>query len=84
MANNVQKIIIVGEPETGKTSIIQSFLDYEGELNKSMMGAGNKSNKHNVINSNSDFSLKIIKLGEDRVRLQLWDQGLAKDPQSTF
>ena len=84
MANNVQKIIIVGEPETGKTSIIQSFLDYEGELNKSMMGAGNKPKQHNVINANSDFSLKIIKLGEERVRLQLWDQGLSKDPQSTF
>jgi len=47
-----------------------------------MGGIGNR--KNNIINANSDFSLKIIKIGEERVRLQLWDQGLSKDPQSTF
>lgn len=33
MSALVQKLIVVGEPETGKSSLIQAFLDYEGELN---------------------------------------------------
>ena len=63
---NVQKIIIVGEPQSGKTAVIQSFLSYEGKLNESMV---QNSNPHMQINSNSDFSLKIIKIEGEKVRL---------------
>ena len=67
---NVLKIIIVGEPQTGKTSLIQSFLDYEGDLNQSLIGGGQQKKKvHRVIHSNSDFSLKIIKINGEKVRL---------------
>ena len=55
----VQKIIIVGEPETGKTSIIQEFLNYEAE----------GVSKSTVINSMSDFSMKIIKIDGEKARL---------------
>jgi GTPase SAR1 family protein len=65
---NVQKIIIVGEPETGKTSLIQCFLDYDGELNKSLIEDA-KPKQHNIINPNSDFSLKIINIGGEKARL---------------
>ena len=61
---------MVGEPETGKSSLIQCFLDYDGELNQSIIEGGEvKPRQHNVINPNSDFSLKIIKIGGEKARL---------------
>ena len=70
-------MLVVGESQTGKSTMIQGFLEYE----ESGAGSGPKSS---VINSNSDFTLKIIKIDGEKVRLQLWDQGNSKDPVSTF
>ena len=78
----VKKIIVVGEAETGKTSIIQSFLEYEGTLNESIINSESARPKKPI--SNSDFSLKIVRIQGEKVRLQIWDQGSAKDADSTF
>lgn len=69
---------MVGEPQAGKTCLIQSFLDYDGTLNQSVVHGTDKN--HVLRNANSDFSLKIIKIDGEKVRLQLWDQGKATDP----
>lgn len=85
MASAVQKIIVVGEPQTGKTSIISSFLEYDGALSQSVIGGVAQQKKKKIIlNENADFTLKIIRINGEKVRLQLWDQGLSKDTQSTF
>jgi GTPase SAR1 family protein len=70
-----------GEPQAGKTSLIQSFLDYDGTLNQSVV---KDKGAHTFKNTNSDFSLKIIKIDGEKVRLQVWDQGKAINPESTF
>jgi GTPase SAR1 family protein len=70
----LQKLIIVGEPGTGKTSLIRQFLAYNKD------GKGTTNN----IKQNDDFSLKMIYINGEKVRIQLWDQGSSKDPQSTF
>ena len=53
MANTVKKLLIVGEGMSGKTSLIQSFLEHDG---------GNPGGANMIKNSNSDFSLKIVKI----------------------
>ena len=75
MANTVKKLLIVGEGMSGKTSLIQSFLEQDG---------GNPGSANMIKNSNSDFSLKIVKIDGEKVRMQVWDQGHSKDPISTF
>ena len=75
--------MVVGEPEAGKSAIIKAFMDYEDpDMRDNQIGSRpTPSMSQSKI---SDFSLKIIKLDGEKVRIQLWDQGLAKDPQSTF
>ena len=65
-------MVVVGEPQSGKSTLIQTFLDYDGTLNQSVVRGTDKS-PHTLINKNSDFSLKIIKIDGEKVRLQLWD-----------
>ena len=49
MSATVQKILIVGEHQTGKSSLVQSFLDYDGTLNQSIVERGT-TKKHTMIN----------------------------------
>lgn len=63
MSASVQKLLIVGEPQTGKSSLIQQFLDYDGDR---IRGSAKPST---IKNTNSDFSLKIIKIEGEKVRL---------------
>ena len=60
-------MLVVGESQTGKTSIIQQFLDYDPDP------APPGKKKPAASMSNSDFSLKIIRIKGEKVRLQLWD-----------
>ena len=84
MSNKVEKIIIVGESLTGKTSLIHSFVRNDGkapDLDPEEIVAPSENM--------NDFSIKILtvenEMGElEKVRLQLWDQGQSKDPASTF
>ena len=55
------------------------------EIKQNKLKATDKTIKTKVVlNQQSDFSLKIIKVDGEKVRLQVWDQGNAKDPISTF
>ena len=75
---NVEKILVVGESGTGKTSLIQEFMDYDGPLADK---GGPRPPPRSA--AQKDFQLKILKVEGEKVRLQIWDQ-VCKDPQSTF
>ena len=53
--------------------MIQEFLQY----------GANPSKARPKNNANKDFSLKIMKINGEKVRVQLWD-GQNGDPESTF
>ena len=53
MSNTVKKLLIVGEEQSGKTSIIQQFLLHDG---------GNQGSGAIIKNQNSDFSMKILNI----------------------
>lgn len=74
---NVEKILVVGEPQTGKSSLIQEFMNYDGPL------ADKGGPRPPRSTAQKDFHLKVLKVEGERVRLQIWDQ-VCKDPQSTF
>ena len=55
---NLFQLLVSGAPEVGKTSLIHRFTDDYFTLNN--------------ING-IDFKLKIIKIKEKRIKLQIWD-----------
>lgn len=92
------KILIVGEKGTGKSSIVSIFKEYESggsSCTKSTEGGQGSSGFRNE-NANQrhkakpstgvqqDFSLKIIKIDGQKIRVQLWDQGSNMGASSTF
>ena len=62
----VEKILIVGETGTGKTSIVQEFMNYDGDLTE-------KTENKRGYAANRDFQLKIMHIEGTKVRMQLWD-----------
>ena len=92
------KILIVGEKCSGKTSIVQTFKEYDftgsasttntkvtdeksGKRNES---GNNKSKGKMHVGVNQDFSLKILQIDGQKVRVQLWDQGSHMGASATF
>ena len=71
---NVEKVLVVGEPQTGKTSLISEFIDYDGPLADK---AGPRPPPRSA--AQKDFHMKIIKVEGQKVRMQIWDQ-VCKDP----
>ena len=54
------KILIIGNSYTGKTSVVNRFVQ-------------NKFDEHYKATVACDFSMKIIKIEDTELRLQLWD-----------
>ncbi len=54
------KILVIGNSYSGKTSIVNRFVS-------------NKFDANYKATISCDFSLKILKIGENEIRLQLWD-----------
>lgn len=68
---DVYKILVIGDPKTGKTSLIQAF------MNSDAGSAFAQSKNLGALGSNGgqmDFVLKILNLPEHgKVRVQLWE-----------
>ena len=54
------KILVIGNSFSGKTSIVNRFVS-------------NKFDTHYKATVACDFSMKILKIEENEIRLQLWD-----------
>jgi small GTP-binding protein len=58
--NHLFKIVVIGDHNSGKSCILLRF-------------AENTFRDDHISTLGVDFKLKTIKLGRDRVRLELWD-----------
>ena len=56
------KIVVVGDPAVGKTSIVRRFADDQFE----------ESYIHTI---GADFNVKVVKLGDKEIILTVWDIG---------
>lgn len=68
---DVYKILVIGDPKTGKTSLIQAFMN--SDAGSPFLQSKNLS----ALGSNGgqmDFVLKILNIpGHGKVRVQLWE-----------
>lgn len=81
---DVYKILVVGDPQVGKSSIITAFFNCES-LNdgKSAQTIFTKNlGKNN--GAMMDFVLKIINVNGTKMRVQLWDMAGSTDPHTVF
>jgi GTPase SAR1 family protein len=81
---DVYKILVVGEPQVGKSSVITAFFNCE-ELNdvKSAQTIFTKNLGRNN-GAMMDFVLKIINVKGTKMRVQLWDMAGSSDPHTVF
>ena len=81
----VCKILVVGEPEAGKSQISTSIFDCEA-LNELLSRAPTftKQIAGQKTDVAMDFVLKIVNINGLKVRVQLWDMAGNKDPASVF
>jgi GTPase SAR1 family protein len=85
----VYKILVVGEPQTGKSQIITSFFNCEQLVDKmskpttftkNVGGVGGGGGK----DASMDFVFQIVNVRGRKVRVQLWDMAGSKDTASVF
>ncbi|CDW78483.1 rab1 small gtp-binding protein [Stylonychia lemnae] len=87
---DVYKILVVGEAKTGKSTLIQSYLQSDLGEPEGMKTASSRNtflpsqNKNSTNSSTMDFVLKILNVNGQKVRVQLWDMAGGQDTTSAF
>ena len=82
---DVYKILVVGEPNTGKSTLIGAFFNCEQLADgQSRQTAFTKNLSPQPAGSLMDFVLKIINVKGRKVRVQLWDMAGCSDPTAVF
>lgn len=81
----VYKLLVVGEPQAGKSSLITAFFNCEQLAdNQSRQTAFTKQLTDPSKAGGMDFVLKIINVRGRKVRVQLWDMAGSSDPSTVF
>ena len=81
---DVYKILVVGEPQTGKSSIITAFFNCQELTDTASRQTQMTKQIGGANNSMMDFVLKIINIKGKKVRVQLWDMAGSSDPSTVF
>jgi len=81
---DVYKILVVGEPQMGKSTLITGIFDCE-QLND-LISKPTTFTKHIAGKGEQtmDFVLKIINVNGRKARVQLWDMAGSKETASVF
>lgn len=82
---DVYKILVVGEPQTGKSTLITAIFDC-GKLNDAMSlpTTFTKQVASDKPQQSMDFVLKIVNVNGRKARVQLWDMAGSVDTASVF